>query len=101
MTMDPTTAQQLRPNWWDSRDAQSTSFLESNFPCRAACPVGTNAGGYVSLIAQGRYEEAYALARGPNPLASICGRICAHPCESACRRGKIDDPSRSGRSSAW
>ncbi|MBI4864822.1 MAG: FAD-dependent oxidoreductase [Candidatus Riflebacteria bacterium] len=68
------------------------TWLETNFPCRAACPVGTNAGGYTSLVAAGRYEEAYALARGPNPLASICGRVCAHPCEAACRRRAIDAP---------
>ena len=68
------------------------SYLETNFPCRAACPVNTNAGGYVSLIAQGRYREAYLLARAPNPLASVCGRVCAHPCEAACRRGQIDTP---------
>ncbi len=70
----------------------SQRYLASNFPCRAACPVGTNAGGYVSLIAQGRHRDAYALARGPNPFASVCGRICAHPCEAACRRGAIDAP---------
>jgi len=68
------------------------SYLETNFPCRAACPVNTNAGGYVSLIAQGRYRDAYLLARAPNPLASVCGRVCAHPCEAACRRGQIDAP---------
>ena len=67
-------------------------YLETNVPCRAACPVNTNAGGYVSLIAQGRYAEAYLLARTPNPFASVCGRICAHPCESACRRGQLDQP---------
>jgi formate dehydrogenase (NADP+) beta subunit len=80
------------PSWWDGRDPQSTAYWETNFPCRAACPVNTNAGGYVSLIAQGRYREAYLLARGPNPLASICGRVCAHPCEAACRRAQIDQP---------
>jgi NADPH-dependent glutamate synthase beta subunit-like oxidoreductase/NAD-dependent dihydropyrimidine dehydrogenase PreA subunit len=67
-------------------------WLESNFPCHAACPVGTEAGRYVALIADGRYREAYAVARRPNPLASICGRICAAPCESACRRGALDEP---------
>lgn len=67
-------------------------WLESNFPCRAACPVGTEAGRYVALIAEGRYREAYAVARRPNPLASICGRICAAPCEPACRRGTLDQP---------
>jgi len=57
-----------------------------------ACPAHTNAGRYVGLIAEGRFEEAYRFARDPNPLASICGRVCAHPCETACRRGEIDRP---------
>ena len=67
-------------------------WLESNFPCMQACPVHTQAGRYVALIAEGRYEEAYRYARSPNPLASICGRVCGHPCETACRRGKFDAP---------
>jgi len=57
--------------------------------CQEACPVHTDARGYVRAIAAGRYEEAYLIARGPNPLASICGRICGAPCEAACRRGKV------------
>jgi len=67
-------------------------WLESNFPCMQACPVHTQAGRYVSLIAEGRYEEAYRYARVPNPFASICGRVCGHPCEPACRRGQFDSP---------
>jgi NADPH-dependent glutamate synthase beta subunit-like oxidoreductase len=67
-------------------------WLESNFPCMQACPVHTQAGRYVALIAEGRYEEAYRYARAPNPLASICGRVCGHPCETACRRGEFDAP---------
>jgi formate dehydrogenase beta subunit len=67
-------------------------WLESNFPCMQACPVHTQAGRYVGLIAEGRYEDAYRYARAPNPLASICGRVCGHPCETACRRGKYDAP---------
>jgi formate dehydrogenase beta subunit len=67
-------------------------WLESNFPCMQACPVHTQAGRYVALIAEGRYEDAYRYARAPNPLASICGRVCGHPCETACRRGKFDAP---------
>ena len=67
-------------------------WLNTNFPCMMACPAHTNAGRYVSLIAEGRFEEAYRFARDPNPLASICGRVCAHPCETACRRGEIDKP---------
>lgn len=67
-------------------------WLESNFPCMQACPVHTQAGRYVSLIGEGRYEEAYRYARAPNPFASVCGRVCGHPCEPACRRGKFDAP---------
>src|SRR6202162_1264792 len=67
-------------------------WLHTNFPCTMACPAPTTAGRYVGLIAEGRFEEAYRLARDPNPLASICGRVCAHPCETACRRGDIDRP---------
>jgi NADPH-dependent glutamate synthase beta subunit-like oxidoreductase/NAD-dependent dihydropyrimidine dehydrogenase PreA subunit len=68
------------------------NWLNTNFPCMMACPAHTNAGRYVELIAEGRFEEAYRFAREPNPLASICGRVCAHPCETACRRGEIDKP---------
>lgn len=67
-------------------------WLNTNFPCMMACPAHTNAGRYVGLIAEGRFEDAYKIARDPNPLASICGRVCAHPCETACRRGEIDRP---------
>ncbi len=61
-------------------------------PCQAACPVGTNAGLYVSLIAQGRYDEALQVASEPNPFPAICGRVCTAPCEDVCRRGEFDLP---------
>jgi formate dehydrogenase (NADP+) beta subunit len=64
---------------------------QAQVKCQAACPVNTDAGRYVQLIAAGRDEEAYLVARAPNPFASICGRVCAAPCEDACRRGAIDD----------
>jgi NADPH-dependent glutamate synthase beta subunit-like oxidoreductase len=57
--------------------------------CQVACPVHTDARGYVRAIAGGRFEEAYLIARGPNPFASICGRVCGAPCEAACRRGQV------------
>ena len=60
--------------------------------CQSGCPVATDAGRYVQLIAEGRDEEAYLVARAPNPFASVCGRVCAAPCEDACRRGTIDAP---------
>jgi NADPH-dependent glutamate synthase beta subunit-like oxidoreductase len=60
--------------------------------CQSGCPVSTDAGRYVQLIAEGRNEEAYLVARAPNPFASVCGRVCAAPCEDACRRGAVDAP---------
>ncbi len=67
-------------------------WLWDNEPCRAACPVHTDAGAYVTAIAEGRFADAYLIARRPNPFASICGRVCAAPCEDACRRGTVDAP---------
>ncbi len=62
-------------------------------PCMKACPANVNAQGYVSLIALGKYREAYNLHLEANPLPSMCGRICPHPCETACKRGEdIDSP---------
>ncbi len=61
-------------------------------PCMEACPIHQNAAGYVALIADGRFEEAAKLIRKRNPLPFVCGRVCYHPCETACSRGKVDDP---------
>ncbi len=67
-------------------------YFNRNIPCRAACPIHTECGRYVQAIGISKDEEAYLLARAPNPFAYVLGRICAHPCEDACRRGKIDEP---------
>ncbi len=68
------------------------SYYRRLVKCQDACPVGTDARGYVRAIAAGDYERAYLIARGPNPLASICGRVCGAPCEANCRRGSLDEP---------
>jgi formate dehydrogenase beta subunit len=67
-------------------------WLDENVPCTRACPVLTKAGQYVTAIAAGDDDLAYLTARMPNPFPSICGRVCAAPCELACRRGTIDEP---------
>ena len=67
-------------------------FWKNLVPCQIGCPIHTDAGRYVQLIAEQKYEEAYLTARSPNPFASVCGRVCAAPCEDWCRRGKIDAP---------
>ncbi|MBI3682775.1 MAG: FAD-dependent oxidoreductase [Acidobacteria bacterium] len=70
-------------------EVPGNGYHASLISCQAACPVHTDARGYVRAIAAGRFEEAYLIARGPNPFASICGRVCGAPCEVACRRGKV------------
>jgi NADPH-dependent glutamate synthase beta subunit-like oxidoreductase len=72
--------------------APSTKFYQDMVKCQAACPVNTDARGYVMAVACGDLERGYAIARQPNPLASMCGRICGAPCEAACRRGSLDEP---------
>ncbi len=61
-------------------------------PCKSACAVHTSAQGYVALVAEGRFEDAYRVASEPNPFPSVCGRICTALCEVACTRGEVDDP---------
>lgn len=69
-----------------------SSISRETSPCTVACPIHTDAQGYVSLIAQGRYSDALNLIRETNPLPSVLALICAHPCETKCRRAQIDAP---------
>ena len=55
-------------------------------PCQAGCPIHQSAQGYVTLIAQGRFDEALQVILRDNPIPSVCGRICTHPCTTACTR---------------
>jgi len=61
-------------------------------PCKAICPAHISVQGYVALVAQGKYLEALKLIKEENPLPAICGRVCHHPCETACTRGQVDEP---------
>jgi homotetrameric NADPH-dependent glutamate synthase len=61
-------------------------------PCKAACPGGIDVQGYIALISQGKFKEALSLIRRAIPLPSVCGRVCTHPCETECNRGKVDEP---------
>ncbi|MCG2825877.1 MAG: FAD-dependent oxidoreductase, partial [Thermoplasmatales archaeon] len=61
-------------------------------PCQHVCPIGTEAVVYISLIARGRFKEAFDIIRKDNPLPSVCSRVCHHPCEFKCQSGKFGDP---------
>lgn len=60
-------------------------------PCQLNCPARTDCQGYVGLIANGEYEAALKLIKNKVSLPASIGRVCPHPCETACRRGKVDE----------
>ncbi|OAT80283.1 NAD(P)-binding protein [Desulfotomaculum copahuensis] len=61
-------------------------------PCRAACPAGVNAQGYIQLIKLGKFKEAWETIYRDLPFPAVCGRVCTHPCQSQCHRSKVDEP---------
>ncbi len=61
-------------------------------PCHYACSIETDAASYTALIAHGKFKEALEVNRLANPLPSVCGRVCHHPCEVKCRAGEIGEP---------
>jgi NADH-quinone oxidoreductase subunit F len=61
-------------------------------PCENTCPANVNVPGYITLVAAGRFIDAYNLIRQENPFPAVCGRICTRPCEAKCRRGSLDEP---------
>src|SRR5512136_2034549 len=61
-------------------------------PCKSTCQIHMDVQGYLALIANGKFKEAYELIRRTNPLPSVLGRVCYHPCEQACKRGYVDQP---------
>ena len=77
-----------------SKTVPSGFHIEKNgiAPCRAACPLGINVQGYVSLLSKGKTDEALSLINDVAPLAGILGRVCTHPCESNCTREEVDSP---------
>ncbi|WLT30821.1 FAD-dependent oxidoreductase [Geothrix sp. PMB-07] len=77
---------------WQFRVPDDSQYWVEMVKCQHACPVHTDACGYVTAIAEGRYDDAYRIARATNPFASICGRVCGAPCEANCRRGSLDEP---------
>lgn len=68
------------------------SWFKENVSCQYACPVNTPASSYIERIQDGDYNGALSLNYMANLFPHILGRVCTHPCESACRRGKIDEP---------
>lgn len=66
-------------------------FVRKVSPCSEACPAGNDIEGFLVLTDQGRYGEALDRLLGESPLPGVCGRVCFHPCESACNRSAFDE----------
>jgi len=60
-------------------------------PCNAACPVGTDVEGTMNLLREGKVAEARDLLLRENPMPAVTGRVCDHPCQTACNRASFDD----------
>ena len=71
-------------------DVEDPNYYHRVVDCQWACPAHTDVPGYIRLIAQGRFDDAYLLNRASNVFPGILGRTCDRPCEPACRRGRVD-----------
>lgn len=65
-------------------------YVDALPPCNAACPAGENIQGWLYDAEDGSYERAWRTLVQDNPLPAVMGRVCYHPCESACNRGQLD-----------
>ena len=72
-------------------DVSDPQYYHRVVDCQWACPAHTDVPGYIRLIAQGRYTDAYLLNRESNVFPGVLGRTCDRPCEPACRRGRVED----------
>ena len=72
-------------------DTSNPDYFHKVVDCQWACPAHTDVPGYIRLIAQGRFSDAYILNRKSNVFPGILGRVCDRPCEPACRRGRVED----------
>jgi 2-oxoacid:acceptor oxidoreductase delta subunit (pyruvate/2-ketoisovalerate family) len=75
-------------SWRTSRPV----YLDRLPPCNHACPAGENIQGWLYHAEGGNYEAAWRALVADNPLPAIMGRVCYHPCEDSCNRGKLDEP---------
>ena len=72
-------------------NTSNPDYFHKVVDCQWACPAHTDVPGYIRLIAQGQFSDAYMLNRESNVFPGILGRVCDRPCEPACRRGRVED----------
>lgn len=65
-------------------------YLNMVPPCNQGCPAGNDIEGFITLVGEKKYVEAWRLIKEENPFPKVCGRVCYHPCESVCNRQNFD-----------
>jgi len=95
----PSVTVSYRTLWGERREIPAFIHVERCWPeigklspCEAACPLGMDVPNYIIAIAQGNIKQALSIIRESNPLPSVCGRVCHHPCEEECNRKVVDSP---------
>jgi 2-oxoacid:acceptor oxidoreductase delta subunit (pyruvate/2-ketoisovalerate family) len=87
ITLDPGSSLANRTGTWRTLRPEYVDRLP---PCNHACPAGENIQGWLYHAESGDYERAWRLLVAENPLPAVMGRVCYHPCEGACNRGRLD-----------
>ncbi|HLP99139.1 MAG TPA: NAD(P)-binding protein [Sideroxyarcus sp.] len=88
ITLKPgTSLANLTGTWRTARPV----YLDRLPPCNNACPAGENIQGWLFHAESGDYEQAWRVLTLTNPLPAVMGRVCYHPCETACNRGQLDE----------
>ena len=72
-------------------DTSNPDYFHKVVDCQWGCPAHTDVPGYIRLIAQGRFTDAYMMNRESNVFPAILGRVCDRPCEPVCRRGRVEE----------
>jgi 2-oxoacid:acceptor oxidoreductase delta subunit (pyruvate/2-ketoisovalerate family) len=87
ITLDPGSSLANRTGSWRT---ERPVYVDRLPPCNHACPAGENIQGWLALAESGDYEAAWRLLMEENPLPAVMGRVCYHPCETACNRAALD-----------
>jgi 2-oxoacid:acceptor oxidoreductase delta subunit (pyruvate/2-ketoisovalerate family) len=87
ITLDPGSSLANRTGSWRTF---RPVYVDRLPPCNNACPAGENTQGWLFHAESGNYEKAWRALTENNPLPAIMGRVCYHPCEGACNRGRVD-----------
>jgi len=88
ITLDPGSSLANRTGSW--RTVRPV-YVDRLPPCNHACPAGENIQGWLFHAEAGEYEQAWRVLTRDNPLPAVMGRVCYHPCETACNRGQLDE----------